>query len=245
MNEKPKADIIDVIRKILSKTEANGCTPAEAEFAFAMAARKLAEHNLTMEDVATPEGGEESWIEEELIETGRWSLEDNLCYGILKKFYFCEGFFNRRNGKKVFLLFGKPENVAIGRHVWGALHASFDRCWTMYRYLNKRPASEKRLFVSGMAKGFSQKLRGEREVQVIERDLMSDKGTGTALALVNINDKILAAYKASHPEHKASKGRMAQVVGDRSTLAAGYGAWRSLNLNRALSANGRKGIGGR
>ena len=241
MNEKPPAAIIDVIRKILSKTEANGCTAAEAETAFAMASRKLADHNLTMEDVATPGCGEESWVEEELIETGRWSLEDNLCYGIIKNFYFCEGFFNRRNGKKVFLLFGNPENVAVGRHVWEALHSSFDRCWTMFRYLNKRPATEKRLFVTGMARGFSTKLREEREAHVIERDLMGSGGT--ALALVNVNDKVNAALRTNHPE-LGSGGRSLQgAVGDRSTLQAGFEAGKALNLNRALGANGRKAIG--
>ena len=243
MTGKTPEKLVEIIRKILVRTEDRGCSPAEAEAAFAMAARKLAEHNLTMEDIAVSSvPGEESWIEEELIETGRWSLEDNLCYGIIKNFYFCEGFFNRRDGKKVFRLFGKPENVAVGRHVWSALHASFDRCWTMYKYLNRKPASEKRLFVSGMARGFSQKLKEEREAQAIERDLMG-RGGGTALALVNINDKILAAYKASHPEHKPSRSNRSEVRGDRSTLQAGIEAGRTLNLSRALGANGRKAIG--
>lgn len=235
--------ILAQIRKILLRTEAGGCTPAEAEAAFAMASRKLAEHNLTMEDVSVKGGKDESWAEEGLLETGRWSLEDNLCYAILKQYYFVEGFFNRVPGssRKVFMIFGKPDNVATGRHVWNALHASFDRCWITYKIINKRPAGEKRLFVCGMAKGFTEKLRDEREAQVIERDLMS--GTkGTALALTSIADKTLAAYKAAHPLHKDSSGTMANAKGDQSTLQAGYKAGRNLSLNRAVGANGRKAI---
>lgn len=244
MTGKTPEKIIEIIRKILERTEDRGCSPAEAEFAFAKAAQLLAEHNLSMEDVAATDApAEESWLEEELFETGRWSLEDNLCYAILKTFYFVEGFFNRRDGRKVFCLFGKPENVATGRHVWAALHASFDRCWTTYRHLNKRPASEKRLYVTGMARGFSDKLRDERAAQVIERDLMT--GKSTALALTSISDKTLAAYKASHPDHKVSKGRMQEAGGDTSTLRAGIEAGRALNLNRALGADGQKRIGGR
>ena len=79
MNEKPKDDIVAVIRKILSRTEQNGCTPAEAEVAFAMAARKMAEHNLTMEDVRVSEHGEESWREEVVEHVMLWNLEDKLC----------------------------------------------------------------------------------------------------------------------------------------------------------------------
>lgn len=241
MSEKPKDGIIELIRKILSRTESAGCTPGEAEAAFAMAARKLAEHNLTMEDVAVPKGGEESWMEEAIHETGRWSLENNLAYGILKEFYFVEGFFNRSASGKTFMIFGKAENVATGRFIWNALHASFDRCWTMYRYLNKRPAGEKRIFVAGMAKGFSQKLRDERAAMEIERDLMT--GKSTALALTSIAKKTQLAYKAAHPQHKSSGRSMTGVTGDRSTLAAGIEAGRSLKLSRALGANGRKALG--
>ena len=238
MNDK----LIDQIKKILSKTTSNGCTAAEAEAAFAMASRKLAEHNLTLEDVAGHDGPEtESWAEEEVHETGRWSLEDNLVYGIIKSHFFCEGFFNRRSGRKVFLLFGKPENVATGRHVWSALHAAFDRQWTNYRYTHNKPASERRLFVSGMAKGFNQKLKDEREAMTIERDLTCS-GKGTALALVDIGAKIQAAMKAQNPDLKPKKTNYAAAEGSTSTLQAGIAAGRSLSLNRAVDASKRRAI---
>ena len=220
MSEKPNDGILELIRKILSRTEANGCTQAEAEAAFAMASRKLAEHNLTMEDVVAPQGGEESFIEEALHETGRWSLEDNLCYGILKEFYFVEGFFNRPNGRKVFMIFGKPDNVATARFIWSALHASFDRCWTMYRFLNKRPANEKRLFVAGMAKGFIERMREEREAQIIERDLVQGQRYGTALALTSIAKKTELAYRKSPPRPQGEQtldGRARAAIGPHST----------------------------
>lgn len=234
--------IVAQIRKILARTEGAGCTSAEAEAAFAMASRKLAEHNLTMEDVAaSTTASEESWVTEEVEEMGRWMLKDNLCYGILKEFYFVECILNPRNGGKVFTMFGTPENVAVGTFIWSALHASFDRCWTMYRYLNKRPANEKRLFVSGMAKGFTMKLREERAAMVIERDMM--RGGGTALALTSIADKTALAFKLANPKTKTRNCHFASCEGDRSTLSAGVEAGRALNLNRALNASGRKAIG--
>ena len=242
MNEKPKDDIVAVIRKILSRTEQNGCTPAEAEVAFAMAARKMAEHNLTMEDVRVSEHGEESWLEEDVEHVMRWNLEDNLCYGILKEFYFVEAILNPLpDGGKVFRIFGTPENVAIGRFIWSALHASFERCWCMYRYLNKRPASERRLFITGMANGFSSKLRDERAAMIMERDIV--KGKGTALALTSIKEKTLAAFKAANPRTKTKRGGFSDPTGDRSTLKAGVEAGRALKLQRALNTNGRKAIG--
>ena len=237
MNE----SIVAQIRKILSRTEGTGCTPAEAESAFAMASRKLAEHNLTMEDIAaSTTASEESWVTEEVERMGKWMLEDNLCYGILKEFYFVECILNPIPSGRAFMMFGTPENVAVGRHIWGALHASFDRCWIMYKILNKRPASEKRLFVAGMAKGFSQKIRDERAAQVIERDLL--RGGGTELALTSIAEKTALAFKKANPSTKTRNGRFSETLGDRSTLEAGVEAGRALNLNRALNASGRKAI---
>ena len=94
MSERPKEDVIERVRKLLSKTEAKGCTQSEAEAAFQAASRIMAEHNLDMaevEDRGNPAAV--SWIESDAHETGRWTLESNLAYGIVHQFFFVEGFF--------------------------------------------------------------------------------------------------------------------------------------------------------
>jgi plasmid stabilization system protein ParE len=243
--ERPKADLIERVRKILTKTEATNCTQAEAASALAFASKLMAEHNLTVDEVNASTDAAESWLEDEVYETGRWGLEDSLVYGIVKEFFFVEGFFNLNNGKKVLLFFGKASNVAAARNTWNSLHAAFDRLWTMYRILNRRPAGERRLFVSGLAKGFAEKLRDERRAMEIERDIVQGTASGgTALALRSVADETLAEYRKAHPKHgKATRGRFAAVEGDRSTLQAGYEAGKVLNFAKGVEGQGQKGIG--
>jgi hypothetical protein len=244
-DERPKASIIERVKKILLKTETANCTQEEAASALAFASRLMAEHNLSMDEVQTSTDKSESWMEEEVYETGRWGLEDNLVYGIVKQFFFVEGFFNRKGGKKVLLFFGKSSNVAAARDTWNSLHAAFDRLWTTYRIIHRRAAGERRLFVSGMAKGFAEKLRDERKAMEIERDIVQGAASGgTALALANVALQTNAEYHKAHPKHKASgKTSFADVSGDRSTLQAGYEAGKRLTFNKGVESKAQKGIG--
>lgn len=250
MTENPNKGIIAIIRKILARTTDNGCTEAESTAAFAHAARKMAEHNLTMEDMAGTKATEESWLQEDIGTSGRWLLEDNLRYGILKNYFFVECF--RRpegNGQKTLVVFGTPENVAVARHVWDALGNAFDYHWLVYRTIAGLSASEKRLFVMGMADGFTQRLKEERAAQVIERDLCrgfdATGGPGTALALTSIADKLQLAFKAAIGKTKNGTSRFAATEGSQSTLEAGRAAGRSLNLNRGIGAAAAQTITGK
>ena len=198
-----------------------------------MASRKLAEHNLTVEDVALADGHEDSWLDEDIHSTGRWSLENSSVGNILREFYFVKGYLRVERGCKRFALFGKAENVATAKYVWTVLHASFDRCWYMHKYLHNRPASERRLFVNGMVKGFTEKMRAER-------DLSTGKNTG--LALISIDEKTTLAFEGAHPDARVKTSRFAKATGDPSTFHAGVKAGRDLKVNRAVGSNGRKAI---
>jgi hypothetical protein len=245
VNERPSAKIIDVVRKILSKTTENGCSQAEAAHAFAKAQELLLKHNLSMDDVRCQEGGaaEEKFVEEAAFETGRWTIEQNLAYHVVHTYFFVEGFFGARNGnQKVLYLFGTEANVATARHVFAALLAATERLWVMYKVLNRRPASEARLFRTGVIKGFTDKLKEQREALKMEQDIASGSEGGTALAIRRVEDMTVQKYKEAHPKHKAGRGHYADVTGDPSTLQAGYDAGKKLNLDRAVEGNKRKAI---
>ena len=245
-DQRPKADVIEKVRKILERTERNNCTSAEAETAFAMASRMMTEHNLSMDEVKKADGGDD-WEEEEIFETGKWSLENNLVFGIVKEYFFVEGFLMPNgSGRKRLMFFGKDSNVQVAKWTWNALHAAFNRLWTTYKIVNNRPASERRLYVSGLAKGFAEKLRDERKVIEIERDIAAGSTGGTALALVNVNKEIQTAFRNKHTKTTTKKSNFADLEGDKSTLQAGYEAGKNLNLNRAIGGrvNGRKAISG-
>ena len=245
MSDSRQDGILARIRKILKRTEEAGCTTAEAESAFAKASTLMAEHNLTMEQVTVSNSGQsESWVQEEVESVAKWSLEDNLCYGILKEFYFVEAVLeNDGSGRKTFCVFGKPENVEVARYVWGALHRAFDHHWMVYRIVKKASPGDRRLFVSGMARGFSTKLRDEREAQKIERDLVQGRNGSTALALASISDKLAVAFKHNSGNLKTNKSRFADVNGNHSALEAGMEVGKKLNLNKQVEAGRRKAIG--
>lgn len=247
MSERPTSSVMDRVRKILTKTTEAGCTEEEARNAFALASKILTAHNLSMDDVkaSAPADSSESFMEQPLFSTHAWSLEDNLTYGIIKEFFFVEGFMNRSGGEKVFTLFGTQTNVQVARFTWNALQASFNRCWQHYKIVNRKPASERRMFVTGMAKGFSDKLQDERRAMEMERDIVRGSSGGTALALRNIAEETHLKLHETHPDLKAGHSHFSPTKGEQGTLDAGYKAGRSLNLNRGIGgASGKKAIGG-
>lgn len=246
MNDKPTANVMDRVRKILTKTTEAGCTEEEAKNAFALASKILTAHNLSMDDVkaSAPADSSESFMEQPLFSTGAWSLEDNLTYGIIREFFFVEGFLNTTGDGKVFTLFGTKTNVEVARFTWNALQASFNRCWQGYKIVHRKPASERRMYVSGMAKGFSDKLRDERRAMEIERDITRGSSGCTALALRNIAEETKLKLHEVHPDLKARSGSFSPTKGDQSTLDAGYKAGRELSLNRGIDGKSRtKAIG--
>lgn len=249
MSERPDSKITERIRKILSKTTETGCTQAEADTAFAMASRLLAEHNLSMDEVAASGNtNEEKYVEAATIDTGRWSIEMNLAYHIVKNYFFVEGFFMQSgDNSKLLMLFGTEPNVATAKFTFKALMASAERLWTTYKIIHRRPGSEGRMFRTGVMKGFSDKLKEEREAQEMERDIIQGSSGGTALALVRVEEKTHAELRKAHPElnKKGKSVNRAELKGDQSTLQAGYNAGKKLNLNRGLGGSSQKGIGGR
>ena len=46
-----------------------------------------------MSDIEQKQAGTPSWTEDDMYETGKWTLEDNLAYGIVNRYFFVEGFF--------------------------------------------------------------------------------------------------------------------------------------------------------
>lgn len=244
---RPSASILERIRKIMAKTQEAGCTQAEAENAFALASRILTEHNLSMDDVRLSGGEtEEKYVEEGIHETGRWQVHENMAYVVINEFYFVHGYFRRiGDRKKRLMIFGTEANVASARFAFDMLLQSADMLWTTYQIRNRRPGSEGRMFRTGVIKGYRDKLHEERRCQEMERDVVSGRSGGTALALVRVEDEVKKRYHEAHPSRskKDSTTTFAGFSGAQSTMDAGYKAGKNLNINRAVSGNTQKGIG--
>jgi hypothetical protein len=240
-------NLIDRIKKILSKTEEAGCTPQEAEAAFAMASKLMTEHNLSMEDVRlSGEEVKEEWANETAGTFGHWTLAHNYAFAIAKEFCFVEGMFTYRypegasNARKVFHLFGTKENVAAGRFMFTALLEAFDRLWLDHRSRTGDPASSKRLYVVGVASGFTIRMRDERKAVEAERDLLQAKPSGsTALAVISIAQRTREQHIQQHfggKEPKARSGKYAETRGSHSTFEAGVRDGKQLSLHRSIEA---------
>ena len=254
MNERPIDNVIDRVRKLLAKTAAKGCTRAEAEAAFQAASRIMAEYNLDLAEVAVEDNTtDNAWTEEEVYQTGRWTLEIQLAVEIVMEFFFVEALVvtdwnvgGRR--RKVLRFFGRPENVQTATRAFDALIYAFDSLFREYRRRTRRPASDRRTFVAGVASGFTQKLQDELDAMEIERDLQQGKSSGsTALAIQSVAEQTRQALREHHGdtfnengEPRGRRSSFAALTGSSFTFEAGQYAGRSLDLSLAPSGSRHK-----
>lgn len=241
-------DIISRIRKILAKTEQAGCTEAEAATAMATASRLMAEHNLSMSEVETTDStAAEPWAEEDGHEFRKWTLECSLASGIVKRYFMVEGFITDRwtgsHNVKVYRFFGKQSNVETARWAFASLLEAFDRLFQEHRRRTRCPGRDRRAFVAGVAKGFGDKMAEERETLVDERDVVTGKSGGTALALRSIEQETQAQLKQKYGKMGTYGGGFAPTRDSGGARNAGYAAGRKLNLARPIGQSTRRSIG--
>lgn len=247
------SSIVDRIRKILSKTEEAGCTEAEAATAMALAGRLMAEHNLSMAEVsAGDEDGHaaEPWAEDTAGDDfGKWTLQHSLAWGIVRRFFFVEGYFStswtpgRRRSRKAMRFFGKESNVQTAKWAFASLLAAFDRLFDEHRRKTGCPASDRRAFCAGVASGFSAKLIEERQTVQDERDVIRGTSGETALALISVEAETKQAFRERHGKMKTHYSNFSGTKDSGGARQAGYAAGRNLNLARPIGQSSRKGIG--
>jgi hypothetical protein len=231
--------LIEKIRKILSRTEQAGCTPAEAETAYAMAARLLAEHNLSMADVELTSPETETFDHQtEREDIGRHYRQEHdlaqsaACYATFTRSLI---FSTRHQGKAV-AFFGTRENAEAAQWMFRAMLESYRRLFAEYRSTTGAPASDKRAFLVGVTSGFMARIREERETLQAEQDILRGTPSGsTALVLASVKDKTEIAFNRKYakikPVRQASASAPIDSVG---ALEAGKQAGRSLRLSRPL-----------
>jgi hypothetical protein len=241
-------EVIAKVQKLLRMTENKGCSEAEAQNALARASKLLFEHNLSMDDVKGSFGErDEEFIEEDVVSLHQWTQEEQLCYSICTDFFFVQGYLSRHVGRKTLIFFGTPANVQTAKFVYYSLGAAMERLWLGYKITNGKPASERRAYVIGVAKGFKDRLEQERRTDIARRDVMemTQPGRGTEMVLAGKSAALNEAFDLVRENRnlKARNGRFAEIKGEQSTLDAGIAAGRKLTLNRAVGGPKRKSIG--
>jgi hypothetical protein len=231
----------DKITLLLRKTTEAGCTEAEAQSAFALAMRLMAEHNLSMADLdAASHGGSATvFVEQTTGNIGQWLAEYQLACSICTRHFFVHAFktttvHQGSNGLTI-TFFGTRENVDVARFVFSSLLAAFDRLWLAHRKRKPwSPKGDRRAYVVGVAKGFSDRLDEERAVMRAENEIL---GNRNEIQLASVVEALNAAFQRKYPEMGQGEGLNLGGLSE-SALQQGYQAGRNLTLARGMEGSG-------
>ena len=242
MIDRPKTDVIERVKKILARTTEAGCTTAEAETAFKLASRIMAEHALTMDEIEVGGGTEEDWIEEEGGDFGRMGMENTCASSICRDFFFVATYRHPHRNAAGHLryrqmIFGKPAQVETAKWVYSSLLAAFKNLWDDHRKITGAKPSERRMFTLGLWVGLTNKLREEQTAA--EAEHTATHGTGTSLAV--ISDKVQGAMRDAHSDLKPTK-KQTKINGSAETYDAGVAAGRTINLLCQVGNGNQKGL---
>jgi hypothetical protein len=136
---------------------------------------------------------------------------------------------------------GKQSNVETAKWAFNALIDAYDRLWVDYRRRTHAPASDRRAFVAGVSRGFTDKMSEERQTLQDEQDILRGTG-GTALALLNVQQQTQEAFKAAYPKLGTSRTSFTGTRDSGGARQAGYAAGRALNLSRPIGQSRPKGF---
>ncbi|MBR56993.1 MAG: hypothetical protein CMH54_02925 [Myxococcales bacterium] len=170
---------VERVQKLLRLS--NSPNRNEAETAMASAFRLMLKHNITQDEVASPDDYGFA-----ILGSGcaRIPLEHKLVASILQEFFFVQCIWISTDipssGRKVRVLeaLGRPENLKLARYTHTYLHRVLDELWAEYRRNSgKLGRTARKQFRVGVLMGFRERLRQQKTKQQ-ERGLiwLGDRG---------------------------------------------------------------------
>jgi hypothetical protein len=147
---------IDLIKKMINRTEENGATPAEAEAAAAEIQRLMIKFNLSLSEVERSDNNNS--YEEQVVHDKNREYCVMFVVDLISEFYFVDFVFGRSD----VIIFGEPHNVEIGKYLFHFLRRQFRECWERYRIEYAAQRSEMRPYFQGICYAIRQRLRAER-----------------------------------------------------------------------------------
>lgn len=191
-------DIIEKAKKLLALRDRAG-TRAEAEAAARALARILDKHRITMAEIATQKGDDETIVADAKLPLIEWrravawrrSLINALCahYGVAcwrAKRYIGHARDGRRRYVYAMHLCGRPSDVALVRYLFAWLSTELARISEVE--CAGRGNSFKNSWMLGFAEGINQQLNAARE------EIAKEMGDG-ALALLNRQQEAMMALE--------------------------------------------------
>lgn len=159
-----KERAIDLIQKLLRKTEANGATPAEAASAIATAQRLMAQHKVEMSEVEV-EGESENGVIEEGIDVGTKSVStiQTLFAKCLAEHFACRVIlrWNSKKGAYRLVFIGESVNCKAFKEVYMFAYNAFKFNWECYHKTLHLTSVEKSAARGTYLKGFIAGLTNE------------------------------------------------------------------------------------
>ena len=132
---------------------------------------------------------------------------------------------------KTIELFGTPENTAIAEYCYHFLENRLALLWTQNgKAFNGRTRTEKNSYYLGLLRGFSLKMRAQKQARAVQ-DMVPAAG-----ALITAEEQRLAAFVGlRYPRLRRSSSRGAKVYG--GTYQAGVEMGKTITLSDGLTKN--------
>jgi hypothetical protein len=229
--------ILSKLRKLLSKTVANGATEAEAQTALAMAQRLMDEHRLDAADVAGGDpSGPSGVVTADVHEAARNESHYLYASSVTGEAFGVVVLQVRQHlgGKPVgyvYRVFGSPADVEAAS--WGLdfLATTFRSLWLRYRAARMAPDCDRDSYYVGLCHGFRHRLAEGRRRLELDRP-----GSGTELALLSarVNEAVAAAFPSVKIDVKRAR--------EGHAYGAGFHDGREINLARPIGADGKPAL---
>lgn len=221
-------EIIDKIKKLLSRAETSkGSTQTEAEGALMAAQRLALKHGIDLASIDMTEdtSAGEPFVQQPFTPSreggGQCAARLPSCHKfitwILKPFfgvkivevtqfaeYIDKGIAKKGNVKSLSFV-GRQTNVAVAIYVYGFLHREFMDLWHKHRKETEAPMSSRNSFFYGLYVGLKDKFEAEKqkvEAEVQEQISHSSVGTSLEMVLIGEKEKVDQAVKGYHPRLK-------------------------------------------
>lgn len=232
----PREKAIDRIRKLLAISTST-THQAEAETALATAQKLMLEFQLSGEEI---ERRETSFDASVAFSGSRLPAECYFILPILSRHFFCRGLFERsrydgeRWRRVDVLLFGSPENRAMGCYVFAFLRRVF-RDLARLRFGQKMTTRQRKSYYEGLYTGFHDRLEREHRERV--KEAATAPGSPGLIVietqLKRLRAELSAAYEAAHPDIKAARDPRDFVL-DVEAAVQGIADGRQIELRKPV-----------
>lgn len=193
------AQVIDKIKKLLNMTEENGCTPAEAQRALALAHKLLAQNHLSEDSLGADE--------DEIVslpldfDTKSPSIAQKQITASLAQHFGC---FSVTNKHSTYLM-GEREKAEVCKAVAEFVYREFLKEWKVYSKTIKQDRGTKIAYRNTYMEGFISGVISE----IVNNE---SKGALVIARSQKLLDKV-ANFKVCHASYNVTRDALAKVQG--------------------------------